>query len=235
MCPRHYSSWRRTGCAVKTCAGCGEPLERLKLRYKYCSESCKPRCSVRGCDGPVRRNGWCDSHCSQHRRTGVELVPLKYKWGDVVPCLNCGKKHDGQRWRRYCSSACQVAYCRFGGPRPKSTNCVLCGVEIDLTERGRGGQQRKRSTKFCRPCKWDYRRYKMSARQLAVRDGTACGICGLPVDMTLTRAESFECPSVDHIVPRSRGGSHEATNLQLAHLRCNRLKSDRIPAESGCK
>lgn len=233
MCPRHYSQWCRTGSPTKPCGGCGEPLERLKM--KYCSELCKPRCSVQGCGGPARRHGWCESHCTQYRRTGVEPVPLRYKWSDLVPCLNCGKKHEGPRSRRYCSNTCQTAYRRHGGPRPISTSCVLCGTEIDLTERGKGGQQRNSNIKFCDLCKWDYRRYKMSARQLAARDGTDCGICGLPVDMTLTRAESFACPSVDHIVPRSRGGSHEPTNLQLAHLRCNRWKSDRILVESCCK
>jgi hypothetical protein len=230
MCPRHYSQWFRTGSPVKPCAGCGAPLNGTGV--KFCSEPCKPRCSVQGCGAPARRHGWCESHCSEYRRTGVEPVaPLKYKWSELGPCLNCGKTHEGQHWRRYCSGACQTAYRRYGGPRPMSTNCVLCGTEIDFNEPGKRGQRRRNTTKFCDLCKGDYRRYKMSARQLAAQNGTACGICGLPVDMTLTRAESFDCPSVDHIVPRSRGGSHEPANLQLAHMRCNRLKSDRLMDE----
>ena len=31
---------------------------------------------------------------------------------------------------------------------------------------------------------------------------------------------------MDHILPRSRGGTNEDSNLQIAHLRCNLLKHD---------
>ncbi|RVW06740.1 HNH endonuclease [Rhodococcus spongiicola] len=69
----------------------------------------------------------------------------------------------------------------------------------------------------------------MSARQLALRDGAICGICGGDVDMSLSRKDDGAmCPSVDHIVPRSLGGSHDPSNLQLAHMVCNMRKSDRV-------
>jgi 5-methylcytosine-specific restriction endonuclease McrA len=34
-------------------------------------------------------------------------------------------------------------------------------------------------------------------------------------------------PSIDHIVPMSRGGDHVEENLQTACFRCNTLKSDK--------
>lgn len=227
MCPRHYSSWRRTGSAVKHCASCGEALRNLGSAT-YCSESCKPRCSVAGCDGASRKRGWCASHYHQAKRSGREPKPFKYKWNDLVPCLNCGAEVDNPKHRRFCTDNCHMAYRLHGGPRPTSTECVACGVEIDLTERGKRGQLRKAVVKFCRPCKQDYSKYKMSARELAQRDGTNCGICHEPVDMTITRAGGLDCPSVDHILPRARGGTHDPSNLQLAHLRCNMAKSDRV-------
>jgi 5-methylcytosine-specific restriction endonuclease McrA len=226
MCPRHYSSWRRTGYAVKACAGCGDPVSHGNFRY--CSESCKPRCSVDGCEGPVRKRGWCASHYHQAKVSGREPKPFKYKWSDLVPCMNCGAVVDKPEHRKFCTNNCHMAYRLYGGPRPTSTECVACGVTIDLTERGKRGQLRKTVVKLCRPCKRDYNKYKMSARELAKRDGTDCGICGSPVDMTLARSDGLDCPSVDHIMPRSRGGSHDPSNLQLAHLRCNMAKSDRV-------
>jgi len=55
----------------------------------------------------------------------------------------------------------------------------------------------------------------------------ACGICAQPVDMHLRRADDAKwCASVDHILPRALGGGHEPSNLQLAHLHCNQVKSD---------
>jgi hypothetical protein len=254
MCSRHYQYWLRTGSPVKPCLGCGEPVNGSRFA-KYCSDTCKPRCSVDGCCGAVRKRGWCASHYAQHARTGAEPAPFKWKWRPAdlrskplthapkrpivlagpAPCGNCGVLIQASVYQQFCTPTCYQAYRLHGGPRPTTTNCVACGVAIDLTERGKRGQLRKAAVKFCRPCKRDYAKYKMSARELAERDGTDCGICHQPVDMTLIRAvDGLDCPSVDHILPRSRGGSHEPENLQLAHLRCNMLKSDRISVESRC-
>lgn len=42
--------------------------------------------------------------------------------------------------------------------------------------------------------------------------------------------ETFEEATLDHIVPRSRGGRTRLSNLQLMHALCNTKKSDRMPA-----
>jgi 5-methylcytosine-specific restriction endonuclease McrA len=77
----------------------------------------------------------------------------------------------------------------------------------------------------CRRAK--YTRHKASVSVLANRDGTDCGICGEPVDMTI-RMPDLMSASVDHIYPYARGGSHDPSNLQLAHNICNRRKSARL-------
>lgn len=65
-------------------------------------------------------------------------------------------------------------------------------------------------------------------QQIIYKTQDTCGICGKPVDMTL-RAPDPMSRCIDHIVPISRGGHPSAmSNLQLAHLICNRVKSNRI-------
>jgi len=54
---------------------------------------------------------------------------------------------------------------------------------------------------------------------VVLRDGFVCGICGSPVDPSDVH--------IDHITPVSRGGSHLATNLQVAHSKCNLRKGAR--------
>lgn len=55
-----------------------------------------------------------------------------------------------------------------------------------------------------------------------------CAICGRPVDFKL-RAPAPMSPTVDHIIPISRGGHpSDMDNLQLAHWICNRMKSNKI-------
>ena len=57
----------------------------------------------------------------------------------------------------------------------------------------------------------------------------ACGICQMPMDRELKHPDPMS-KSVDHIVPISRGGTHEQSNLQWAHLVCNISKGASMPA-----
>lgn len=60
--------------------------------------------------------------------------------------------------------------------------------------------------------------------------GGACGICTLPIDRTL-RWPDPGSPSIDHILPLSKGGAHSQENAQWAHLECNLRKGNR-PSET---
>ncbi len=66
----------------------------------------------------------------------------------------------------------------------------------------------------------------MHAARLAERDGWWCWLCGEAVDPTATGPWQ---PTVDHLVPRSRGGSSDAANLRLAHRRCNNHRGSHLP------
>ncbi len=61
----------------------------------------------------------------------------------------------------------------------------------------------------------------MSRRAVFTRDDHRCQYCGGPAD------------SIDHIVPRSRGGLHEWDNVAAACRPCNLSKRDRTPREAG--
>jgi 5-methylcytosine-specific restriction endonuclease McrA len=54
-------------------------------------------------------------------------------------------------------------------------------------------------------------------KRLLVRDGGYCWLCDgwLGDDITL-----------DHVVPRSKGGTNQDANLRLAHKRCNKERGD---------
>ena len=64
-------------------------------------------------------------------------------------------------------------------------------------------------------------------RNLFKRDRYTCQYCGAQPDtQELT---------IDHVLPRSRGGLSTWANCVLACLRCNQRKSDRTTAESGLR
>ena len=58
-------------------------------------------------------------------------------------------------------------------------------------------------------------------RRLAIyeRDGWKCHLCDAEVDCTDPNGDL--APSLDHIVPRSLGGSNADDNLSCAHRSCN--------------
>jgi 5-methylcytosine-specific restriction endonuclease McrA len=79
-----------------------------------------------------------------------------------------------------------------------------------------------------------YRSPYTNWRTVAKREKFMCHICGMKVDdddFTRTESGRFVAgpmyPTVDHLTPQSKGGSHHWTNLKLAHKRCNSLKSNR--------
>ena len=65
---------------------------------------------------------------------------------------------------------------------------------------------------------------------LAQRDSFRCQLCSAPVDMGLRHPDPMS-PSIDHIIPLSKGGEHTMANTQLAHLHCNMSKGNRPAGE----
>ncbi|WP_081865886.1 HNH endonuclease [Blastococcus sp. URHD0036] len=63
----------------------------------------------------------------------------------------------------------------------------------------------------------------LSRRAVFTRDGQTCVYCG------------SSATSIDHVVPRSRGGTHTWDNVVAACRRCNHTKADRSLAEMGWK
>ncbi len=69
--------------------------------------------------------------------------------------------------------------------------------------------------------RWMHRRSHLCTKSAIKARDKMCAYCG-------GRAET-----VDHIVPRSRGGALTWENAVAACVRCNHRKADRTPAEAG--
>jgi 5-methylcytosine-specific restriction endonuclease McrA len=68
-------------------------------------------------------------------------------------------------------------------------------------------------------------RVKLTRREIFRRDNYTCQYCGHR-SSTLT---------VDHVVPRHRGGAHSWENLVAACPQCNRRKGGRTPQQAGMR
>lgn len=75
--------------------------------------------------------------------------------------------------------------------------------------------------------------YNITLDKLIQREDGVCLLCGDPIDMidyNMTNKGHFiageNYPSIDHIIPVSKGGTHTWDNVQLAHFYCNSLKQN---------
>ena len=66
---------------------------------------------------------------------------------------------------------------------------------------------------------------RISRRAVFHRDEGRCQYCG----------DVARQPTLDHIVPRSRQGTHEWENVVAACVPCNHKKAGRTPAEAGMR
>lgn len=200
-------------------------------------------CAVAGCDQPRRKRGWCGRHYQAWRRNGDPTI-AKHEWaakGGV--CLVCGSTELMMGSRRYCSRACSQTATRARNAgmavweylaRRADVVCNGCGDAIPVPVTSRGTVVGGHAFEWCEECRAQRQKHGISAKMLARRDGTDCGICGEPIDMSL-RAPDPSSPSIDRIVARFRGGSDDPENLQLAHRRCNQSKGDLLPAEQAVR
>lgn len=62
----------------------------------------------------------------------------------------------------------------------------------------------------------------VNRREVLRRDKHACQYCGSTKKLTL-----------DHVIPRSKGGNHTWDNVVIACERCNSRKGDRTPQQAG--
>jgi 5-methylcytosine-specific restriction endonuclease McrA len=68
----------------------------------------------------------------------------------------------------------------------------------------------------------DTHRRKITRRAVFARDNWTCQYCGSRSNLT-----------VDHVIPRSKGGTSEWTNIVASCAPCNRRKGDHLPAQAN--
>jgi 5-methylcytosine-specific restriction endonuclease McrA len=113
----------------------------------------------------------------------------------------------------------------------RRATCLILAEKADLVEDD-GAVMRSASVTVPRPSvirlrymvKVPYvRRSSLSRRAVFARDDYRCQYCGERAD------------SIDHVLPRSRGGPHTWENVAAACRPCNLTKRDRTPDEAGMR
>lgn len=152
-------------------------------------------------------------------------------------CQICGKQFIAKRPdRKYCCTTCRNRALNGKGKYKEShkVKCVVCGKEFESLR-----DDAKTCSKHCRNqlAKIERNKRYKELRSIGKFDESVTlenvykkfnGIC-----QRCEKHLSFDCscvsndyPSIDHVKPLSKGGTHEWKNVQLLCRKCNYLKAD---------
>lgn len=171
----------------------------------------------------------CGGRCDRKAKSSLCRTCLHLKGQACqVPWATCSEC--GSAWLRWNTPSSRCGACRTPAP-PEPIPCAGCGERFTPSH-GR---------RYCNPscAKRHHKReakHRRRVRQrggqrvyfahICERDGWRCHLCGRPVDRQAHVPHPL-APTRDHVVPLSLGGTHEPTNVRLAHFSCNTKKGTR--------
>ena len=171
--------------------------------------------------------------------TGIENFILRLKeyntsieyYSDYIDSeskvkLKCNKC--GNIFERYASSV----------RKNKKIRCFEC-EKIDTQYcskkcRDRGNSNKKDRLRYERAKQNGKVNYTITLDKLIKRDNNICYICNRECNLSdyTYNGNTFIAgnyyPSIDHVIPIAKGGTHEWNNIRLAHRICNSMKADKV-------
>lgn len=214
------------------CPVCSALFDRRNTRRTYCSTKCQLRAERLRSRRTVTC-AWCGAMtervirprsrptCSGLCRTALaqyDLGNVSRPWNPKVPKVP--KTPEVPQRIRFVSALCPRCNTMWLGDRAKGSNqeryCSKTCSNADSKDRRRA---RKRHA-FVAPV---YR------SQIFLRDNFICHLCLDSVDIAASVPHPL-APTIDHILPLARGGTHEPANVATAHFLCNATKGDRVRA-----
>lgn len=190
---------------------------RITLKCKKCGNTIeRDRSTVR------RYNVSCE-YCKEIEKLSdarIELVNVlvalkESKTPKYCECCN-EEFYSVYPTQKYCSTKCKrkARQIRYKENHPEA-----------YAESKRLNRHIKRAIKY--NCVYEY---EITLPKVIHKDNCICQICGKKCDVNDKSWGSCGplYPSIDHIVPLSKGGSHTWDNVQLAHMICNSIKCDKV-------
>jgi len=210
FCHMHYRQGKPRTMVTVPCDGCGKTCKKEPARLKrYSTLYCTPRCKT--------ESQWRELWASQ--KTLVMYVPPRSSHAAITAYW--------QQQGLVQSRTFQSGYCRVcGGAYLTLYGDVTCRDECTAAwraDRKREGKHRRRALKR------DAYRAPVRRADIYARDNYMCQICEQPLDMDAAVPHPH-APTIDHVRPLARGGTHEPDNVQAAHFICNAIKSDKWAA-----
>ena len=203
----------------RTCPTCATTFAPTHSRNIYCRVECR-----RDEHAKVAKNcDCCGARCmkaptTRYKATYCSLLCRNYStWGPA------STKLPANHWARWYGRMSQwtppvirntgeCAWC--GTHNPRGTSAAYCTT--DCKERAK--RQRRRAAQFNATGEYTFRELMVQYR----RQGYTCAYCG---------TKPSELPDAEHVVPLSKGGRNDMTNIVAACRTCNSDKRDLLLAD----
>ncbi len=154
-------------------------------------------------------------------------------------CSFCTKEFIGFEGKKYCSPACASYICMYtNAAGPQIRTCKGCSKTfITTSQTGKELHcstecytQTEASRVIIKNRAWRQKeREHVNKLIVFERDGWQCKMCQTPTPKELMGSYLPNEPTLDHIIPLSKGGTHTYKNTQLLCRKCNcHIKNDRI-------
>ena len=236
---RAYESRQRVRAKAKraslhehyTCIFCGRdfqrPVSRCGRKPSYCSRKCREvyRSAYRVNDLLAQREERRCAFCSS-------ALPPESKDGALFCGRDCrnayraayaqNATHVRPHWMIHCSD-CAGSFEVTGWRQPRKIRCPSCA-------RKRKQQEWRRNNSWRRAKLRNAERVPYLPENILRRDGYCCQHCGRKTRPDWNIHHPLY-PTVDHIVPLSRGGGDIPSNLQCLCRGCNMSKGGKLQNE----
>lgn len=207
----------------KKCKGCKESIIGLQ-NVAYCASKCKDthllstkrirliynQCIVCGCTKLSRRKSmFCSETC---RREHKDRVVKKWYQENKETILQRVK--DSKQKRK---AKCKECSCFYETTKKNSFCTKVCAKKYHNRKK-----EVIRRERIVSNGKVDW---SISIERLTKRDGKTCYLCKESMEYQ-THYNDDNYPSIEHVKPISKGGTHTWDNVKLAHRKCNAMKSN---------
>lgn len=248
-------SGKKTGKMLVECQNCGSKIERTGSLKCFEGLKCKCKCkylipkkkrfrNVEYEGKSYRITKFCRlyginvSTFTRRIESGMsvqEAIQKKFE----CKCEICGKRFISKRPnKKYCSMTCATRkHHGKGAYKTFVTECIYC-KQFFITDRGNqrtcSERCRQKASVMIRTQRFNHLKEaggfdaSVTLRDVFKRDNGICQECGNKLNFKCSKL-SNKYPSVDHIKPLAKGGTHTWDNVQLLCRGCNIKKSDLYP------
>lgn len=219
-CRACYDLTRPRTQATLTCPDCGKsrPVSRSQLsfvrlgkRSGRCSDCARPHYTARRRRGTESLLGRGLKRCSlcEEIKPVAEFNRATHHWhGLASRCRDCDRGKASAYYRANREQALKV-----------SAEWALANPE----KRRQIARDHARRFRRAHPERARARKDRTDFDAILAEHGLVCHICGDPIDPADLH--------FDHVIPLSRGGAHDRTNIRPAHSRCNLRKGTKLMEE----